>query len=222
MPVTEHVLLTTASGTVTPAYRAACAHAIEVQDAWCAAHLPTILKARGVAVFQQVGDPAATLLTAHWDSVAQHNLWIASPENGQIFALLQEHLDMTRFTYFHVDGVAAFSHVEEANGAVPVLRSPVVGVARYAVETGRKVEFERVWTEVKGAYDGFVGPYVHRGGWRIEKESEGREEFVVVGGWESAERANALEKAKELTAFREAIKAVVVWADVKLYTAVQL
>ncbi|KAJ7741093.1 hypothetical protein B0H16DRAFT_1565926 [Mycena metata] len=225
MPVTELVLCTTTSETATPAYRAAITHAMEVQDAWCAAHLPSKPKggkARGVGAFQQIGNPAASLLTAHWDSVAQHNLWIASPENAQVFPLLQTHLDMTRLVYFHVEGVEAFSDAEEGEGAIPILRAAVVGVTRYAVEAGRKDEFERVWAGVKDAYHGFVAPYVHKGGWRIEKESEGREEFVLISGWESAEKANALETAEELTAFREAIKAVVVETDVKLYTAVEL
>ncbi|KAI0132210.1 hypothetical protein BJ170DRAFT_680102 [Xylariales sp. AK1849] len=219
MPVTELVLFTTTAGAVTPAYRAAIARAIEVQDAWCAANLAAMPRgpaARGVAMFQQVEDAAVTLLTAHWDSVAQHGEWIASEANKDVFPTIQGFLDMARMVYFHVEGVAAFADREDADGAVAALEAPFVGVVRFSVASEMKAEFERVFAGVRAVFDAYAWPFVHRGGWRIEKEGGG-EEYVLIGGWESVEGAQQFEKQEGFRKFDEAIKTVVTGMDSKHY-----
>ena len=164
MPVTELAFFsipTTADGAITPALEAAFAEALRVQDAWCAANLPSgssspasasPAEARGAALFQQHEDPTTALLTAHWPSVAEHGRWIASPENARVFGALQALVDTTRIRFFHVDGVEAFpvaiASEGEGEGRTPALRSPGVGLTRCRVVRDRRDEFDRVYADV--------------------------------------------------------------------------
>ncbi len=123
MPATElafFITPTTEDGDVTPGFLTAGETGLRVQDEWCAASRPGRplpgREARGAAVFQQVEDPATTLVTAHWVSVAEHGAWIASPENARVYSGLKEHIDRDDIRYFHVDGVEAFSSSPEAGG----------------------------------------------------------------------------------------------------------
>ncbi|RYP22530.1 hypothetical protein DL765_001588 [Monosporascus sp. GIB2] len=222
MAVTELVFfITTAQGVITPEFKATCADALKVQDEWCAANLPNAPRgqqARGVAMFQQVEDPAVTLITAHWESVAEHGSWIASEENQRVFRAVQEHIDRDRISYFHVDGVEAFTDSEDA-GLTPVLQSPVVSIARCFVEKDKKSEFEKVYGGVRWIHDDFVKPYVHRGGWRIEKEEcrENVEQYVMIGGWDSVEAPMEFPKHKDFSTYADAMKTVMLDCDIKNY-----
>lgn len=223
MPVTELAAFTTiAHNAVTPELLAACVQAVEVQDGWCAANLPSTPlghEARGAALFQQVEDPAVILMTAHWASVAEHGLWIASEENERVYPAVKEHIDNDNIRFFHVDGIEAFTIVEDDEGAVPVLRSPVVGIALFSVVKDRKDEFDSVYAGVKNIKEEFAKPYVHRGGWRIE-EVEGREdveEYVVIGGWESVKAAKEFSKSKDFDKYSDAIASVTLSVEVEHY-----
>ncbi|KAI1845770.1 hypothetical protein JX266_008135 [Neoarthrinium moseri] len=221
MPVTEIVHLHTLSGNVDAAYRTVCLRCIQAQDEWCDANLPQQpkgLEARGVAVFQNTNDPSETLLTAHWDSVAEHGIWIASATNQEIFPLLQEQVDLSRLVYYHVDGVSAFSGSENPP-LIPVLKAPVISLTHYCVSSERKQEFDRAWQGVKANLDGFARPYVHRGGWKIEKGEDAQEEvFVSVGGWQSVETAEGFMGSEEGKKFEETLDATAAKKVVKYFT----
>jgi heme-degrading monooxygenase HmoA len=184
-------------------------------------------------------DSGATLLTAHWASTAEHGEWIASPPNQALFPRIQAALDpAVAVEFFHVEGVEAFtttssSSSENGGGGGGVLGAPVVSVVRYhVVPAGGKEAFEAAWMGDGAALarlNARAAPYAHLGGWRIEKparkEGEGeedREEYVVVGGWESAEKAEQFffsdaAEDEEKKAFEEAIAKVTVGKDVRLY-----
>jgi hypothetical protein len=178
MPVTELAFFPTTSGTVSPALLEATAKAFQIQDEWCASNLPSPpsvvpmaggLEARGVAYFQQVEDPSVTMLTAHWDSVAQHMAWIGTEANKSLFPLLDGHLAWDKMRFFHIDGVSVFQR--------EVMESEIVTIARYGVGgLEKKAAVTKALEELR--------PFGAYGGWRIEKD-EGRQdwdEFVVVHG----------------------------------------
>lgn len=208
MTVTELAHFHTLSGDLTPSLRDLLARAIKVQDEWCAAHLSSISymtkgpNNRGVActcynknmnllhissrsltshtVFQQIEDPAVVLLTAHWDTVAQHMEWIGSKENQEAYPEIQEHLDMSKLLFFHVNDAAAFGP--------EVLTLPNISIVRFSVAKEKKEIFEEAtgrlsfgsrWNETK------------QGGWRIEKDetmtSDESEEFVLISGYVEGE-----------------------------------
>ena len=231
MPVTELAFFTTttsADGVVTPGFRVACAEALRVQDAWCAANLPgrnsenSAAEARGAALFQQLEDPTTTLLTAHWSSVAEHALWIASAENARVFGDLKSHVDARSIRFFHVDGVEAFPLFEEVDGdggLTPALRSPVVSMTRCFVDRNRKDEFERVYAKVGGIYNKPRTSYASRGGWRIEKEPgrEDVEEYVIVSGRDVPESADGVSTQEGLPNYADGMSSVMLGCDVKQY-----
>lgn len=122
-------------------------------------------------MFQQVEDPAVLLLTAHWDSVEQHLEWIGSEENQEAYPLIQEHLDMSKFLFFHLDQIAAIG--------TEVLDAKVVNVTRYFVPQDKKKSIDGA---VSALSDG--GDVIEKGGWRIEKDEISQktvaEEYVIV------------------------------------------
>ncbi|KAK7927741.1 hypothetical protein PG985_004739 [Apiospora marii] len=199
MPVTElaHLPLlpssTSTSGGVpqgpTPALLATAREVLNIQDAWCAENLPGDSKKppQGVGLFSRVDDPSMLLLTAHWDSTAQHGEWIQSQANRDVLEKLTPHLDMSRVSLFHVDGLEAFTGPDtKAEGEMAVLSAAYVSVSRFVVAADHKASFERAMTEVGHIQQDFVSPFVHRGGWRIEKQegSEDKDECVLIGGWD--------------------------------------
>jgi heme-degrading monooxygenase HmoA len=221
MPVTELVYFTATAGDVTPPYVDAVRGAKEVQDKWCEENLKASDPAapattRGAAMFQDLYAPSQALLTAHWDSAAQHGDWIASEANQGVFASVMEHIDPSKLTFFHVDGLTAFPD-SEPEARVPTLKAPVVSVVRYFVTPENKAEFGRVFAGVRAVFDEYASPFVHRGGWRIEKESEDKEEFILIGGWESVEKAQGFAKVDGFKWFEDSIQALVTGDDVKYY-----
>ncbi|KAI0883207.1 uncharacterized protein GGS22DRAFT_168122 [Annulohypoxylon maeteangense] len=188
MAVTELAWLTAASGSLTPEGKEAVNQALNIQDGWFAQNAPALPKERenrGVGLFQQVEDPSIYLLTAHWESVDQHKVWLESDENKTVFPGLKDHFQLEKTSFFHYD-VEIFT--PKANSDIPLLKSPLFSLTRVAIAAGDRGTFDQGWNEVKGIAEKFVKPYTVQHGWRIEKEDEALEEFVLTCGWPSVER----------------------------------
>lgn len=237
MPITElaHLPLLPSSSSIprgeeesglTPAFLDAIRKVLKTQDAWCAEN-PTAgspnkkPSARGVGLFVRVDDPLSLLLTAHWDSMAHHDEWIQSQANRDGLGLLASCLDMPRVSLFHVDDVEAFtgSEATAAEGETPTLSADYVSVSRFIVAADNKVDFERAWDKAGPVLREFVSPYVHRGGWRIEKEegSGNKDEFVLIGGWDSPAREAEFVKSKGYAEYDKAMSTVLLGRDTKFY-----
>jgi heme-degrading monooxygenase HmoA len=189
MTVTEFAFLPTREGIPTSVVTDITRKALEIQDAWCAdnvPHMPLGARARGALFLQQIEDPSVMLLTAHWDSVAQHHDWIASEPNKGALGMLSGNLALDRVVFFHVDKTASFAASKEA-GKISTLESPIISVTRILVAKANKTEFEQTFETSRPEYDLLVSPFEHHAGWRVEKEPgwEDLDEFVIVGGWES-------------------------------------
>ncbi|KAK8079962.1 hypothetical protein PG997_007780 [Apiospora hydei] len=171
----------------TPALLETAREVLRVQEDWCAENLPRDSKKppHGVGLFVRVDGSPSLLLTAHWDSTARHGEWIQSQANRDVLQMLAPYLDMPRVSLFHVDGVEAFTGPDaKAEGEKAVLSSEYVSVSRFKVAADKNAGFERTWAEVGHILQAFVSPFVHRGGWRIEKQegSDDKDEFVLIGG----------------------------------------
>lgn len=143
---------------------------------WTEAHAPTLPvgepSARGAALYQQLEDKTITLVTAHWESVAQHHEWIGSAENQTAMADLGPMIDPSRVEFFHVEGVEMFPADTIEHGLLTVLRIGVSGE--------EKERLEGIWKEARELLQSAAG-CEFRAGWKIEKGD--RDEFVVVGAW---------------------------------------
>lgn len=118
------------------------------------------------------------LVTAHWDSAAQHAECIGSAENRGAMRAMAPHALAGEIRFFHVEGAWAFG--------LETLEMALLSVVRIGVEggEGQRARVEGKWKRAKGLVEGCAGAG-HAAGWRVEKEvgREEREEFVVVGAW---------------------------------------
>jgi hypothetical protein len=141
---------------------------------------------RSIIVFQQIGNPEVLLLTAHWESVAQHMEWIGSSVNQDAMPRLEEHIDMSKLLFFHVDGLAAFGP--------EILQASVVAVSRYFVPRYQKQSVDKA---IRGMMSRDDAHSVGKSGWRIEKdqamERDEVEEHVIVSGADSVEHLKDIE-----------------------------
>ncbi|ORY65042.1 uncharacterized protein BCR38DRAFT_189851 [Pseudomassariella vexata] len=247
MPVIELAFLPLSTASPSPSFRALAEECIQVQDVWCASHLPSVpngLEPRGVGMFQQIANSAANdsnaagtkattmLLTAHWASVSEHESWIASEENQTYFPQLREYVVLDRVRYFHVEGVEMFSSdhstlsfssfPENGGRLVPVLNSPVIFMERWLVDKAKKGEAERLLGEMKGVRDEIVRPHAHSGGWRIKRDDlveELREnkEEYVFEGCESVEGFEKRQKMRNSEKYAETTMTAMLSYNVKFY-----
>ncbi|KAH8681300.1 hypothetical protein BX600DRAFT_505012 [Xylariales sp. PMI_506] len=206
---------------------------LQVQDDWCTSNLGSGSSdahsrygagARGAAFFRRVDDPSALLLTAHWSSVAEHRVWIASEANQAVaFASLKPFVDLQRAEMFHVEGVSAFPDAADA-GVVPTIRAPVVEVSRFTMPLAHKDEFNSVIATVISKLHGFALPHIHRGGWKIEKTdgSDDVAEYILIGGWPDVSTAKEFGDASDGRKFESAFQGLITGWDRQFFVKIQL
>ncbi|KAI0194163.1 hypothetical protein F4808DRAFT_352738 [Astrocystis sublimbata] len=219
MPVTELAWVPSRTLlSITPEYIEAGRRAIDFQNMWVAKHASSTLPVgppavRGAALFQQREDAGIGLLTAHWDSVAQHMTAIMSGENLAALETMSKHADIKTVKHFHVDAGSMLSQETLDAGLLSIVRITVEG------QENGKEKVENVWREK--AKEGLeeVAGMGHGAGWRVEKEKEkGKEEmeeFVVVGAWKSEDELASFMQGNQ--AWKEAWLAVALEVDVKSY-----
>lgn len=84
--------------------------------------------------------------------------------------------------------------------------APTVSFGRLLVSKGKKDAFIQKFSEIKGICYEFSKPYQFLGaGWRIEKESEEKEEWAQFGGWESVDHHMSFGETKGFEQFWEIV-----------------
>ncbi|OTB01389.1 hypothetical protein M426DRAFT_323526 [Hypoxylon sp. CI-4A] len=195
MTVTElSILPSNRPGDLPAGFRDAGKAGIAIQGEWCAAYAPHLVPDRGAALFQQLEDPSVMLITAHWDSMDQHQTCVSTPANQMVIEEIGPYLDTEKMRPGHIEGVRMFPNAEDdadglALNLVPALQAPVLSITNYTVPREKKSQFEEAMRGLEGALDLFRMPYRFRGGWKIEKDKgENIEQYFVVGGVETAEK----------------------------------
>ncbi|KAI0453265.1 hypothetical protein F5B21DRAFT_505486 [Xylaria acuta] len=219
MPVTELAWVPSGTpGSIPPAYIEAGRKGIAAQNEWVAKHASATLPlgppaVRGAALYQQREDRGVGLVTAHWDSPAQHHECIASAENIQAMKEIAAHAAVADIEFCHVEGVRMFSMETLDAGLLSILRIVVAA-------EGKRERVENIWNgNAKNLLRAAAG-FEHTAGWRIEKEQgkEDRDEFVVVGAWRDEDALGRFTEGNQ--AWDEAWKDVALEIDVKSYTHV--
>lgn len=216
MAVTEIAILHFNTPTHREDIRQSLKRAQSVQEAWHAKHFPHLPSSqveRGDAMFEQLEDPAHVLITARWDSVAAHWQWIGGDENKKIMAGLGDYIDSNNVVLFHLDDADIFSG-PAPQGMILLTDSPVISVTRMVVGPEAKHLFSVKFEEVRGVLEDFARPYLVRGGWRVDKEAETKEEFVLICGWESLERHFEFAKDPRFNEYKK-IPELVTGTDIK-------
>lgn len=190
MAVTEVAILYFNAPTHREDLRQNLKQAQSVQETWHAKHFPNLPSGRaerGDAMFEQLEDPGHILITVRWDSVAAHWQWIGGDENKKIMAGLGDYIDSNNVVLFHLDDADIFSG-PTPQGMIPLTDSPVISVTRMFVDSEARRPFSVKFEEIRGILEAFAKPHLVRGGWRVDKEDDSKEEFVLFCGWESLER----------------------------------
>ncbi|KAL1869720.1 hypothetical protein VTK73DRAFT_2961 [Phialemonium thermophilum] len=217
MAVTELAILTSTNGELSGELRKLLEQARPIQAAWHAENFPALPSTpaeRGDAMFQQMEDPRKILLTARWDSVAGHHQWIASEDNKAIMAKLNSHIDSDDLVLFHLDS-EIFS-APPPDGATGLVDSPVISVARLMVAPNQRKNFGDKFEEVRNLLEDYAKPHLVRTGWRVDKEHDARDEFVVVCGWDTVQRHLDFAHTAEFLQYRE-ILGFLDGSDIKHY-----
>ncbi len=192
MTVTEIAILHSTSGGLGDELKKNLLDAQPIQDDWYAKTFPGSAcgpPARGSGMYQQIEDPAKILLTARWESVAQHWQWIATDVNKEVFGEIGKHVAMegdNKFVLLHLD--ADIFGAPVADGQTRLLDSAVLSVGRLFIDADKKAAFQKEFDDVIHILKEFVAPRIVQAGWRADKEAEHKEEFVMVVGWDSVDQ----------------------------------
>jgi hypothetical protein len=155
-------------------------------------------KPGSVQYWQQTEDPGLVYLLGTWDSLGQHlHEFIPSEGNQQ---LLKE-----------ADGklaVELFAHYDVSLDALPT-NAEVISIGRHFVAAEKKKAFADCRERVRPHIDSWATEGTPEGGWRVDVEEGGPEEFVLVCGWKTVEQhfefgsSENFEKYKELRDFMD-------------------
>jgi heme-degrading monooxygenase HmoA len=160
--------------------------------------------------FQQVEDPSIIYIIGSWESPQAHATFLPSAENQELLELFKDDIiveekDEKKMTMWHLDA-DVFSGVNEE--VKSVFTAPVISLNRHFVPRDKKAGFVKKFDEVKGLLEDFTTPYQVVGGWRIEKEAEEKEEWVLFSGFGSVEKHHEFAKTEAFVRYREIVEFV--------------
>ena len=123
-----------------------------------------------------------------------------SAENQELLELFKDDIiteekDGKRMRMWHLDA-DVFSGVNGEDKSV--FTAPVVTLNRHFVPKDKKAEFIEKFDEVKGLLEDFTTPYQVVGGWRIEKEKEGKRSGVYFRGLRARRSITSLRRRRGL------------------------
>ncbi|KAH8804639.1 hypothetical protein F5884DRAFT_680955 [Xylogone sp. PMI_703] len=156
--------------------------------------------------FQQVEDPSLVYIIGRWESVAAHGVFLPSDENKRLLDLLKDDIDIPSIILYHLE-TDVYDISEEADKK-QVFEAPTISCNRHFVPAAKKEGFIKTFQEVKGLLQDFTNPFKVIGSWRIEKESEDKEEWVLFSGFNSVEHHYEFPKTEEFAKYREIVNFV--------------
>jgi len=160
--------------------------------------------------FQQVEDPSIIYILGSWESPQAHATFLPSAENQKLLQMFKDDIivegkDGETMTMWHLDA-DIFSGGDE--GDKSVFTAPVISLNRHFVPGDKKAGFVKKFDEAKGLLEDFTTPYQVVGGWRMEKEEEGKEEWCLFSGFESVEKHHEFAKTEGFARYREIVEFV--------------
>ncbi|CAJ2507459.1 Uu.00g086450.m01.CDS01 [Anthostomella pinea] len=219
MAVTLLVWLTSAADKLTEESKQAMEGALGTQADWVRTNIPTAPKdreSRGAVLFQQVEDPRVALETSQWESLDQHNTWLASEEYKNSSVTVVPHFDFSKLEYFYLDGSVFAAAGNEAQ-ETPLLKSPVISVSRMTVASAEKEAFIEAWAGFKGSLETFAKPHVVQGGWRAQQADQDTDEFVIFCGWPTVEKHLAFGSTEDFPKYGSPLLSLTQTRDAKHY-----
>ncbi|KAH7414551.1 hypothetical protein DE146DRAFT_38963 [Phaeosphaeria sp. MPI-PUGE-AT-0046c] len=191
MTITEIALLRLAPGITLgdATLRSNLAHAEEVMQNYTG---------KTFHYLQQTEDPSCIYIVGEWESLDQHmKHFIPSDGNQALLVLLKDQLS-----------VEWLLHADVSHADLPLPRSKsaidkaiggelIFSIARHMVKDGQKEEFQRTFVANRQYLQGFLTEGIMGGGWRIDKEEEGKEEWVLLCPYTSVQQHYDFAKTPE-------------------------
>ncbi|KAF2140304.1 uncharacterized protein K452DRAFT_289057 [Aplosporella prunicola CBS 121167] len=153
--------------------------------------------------YTQLEDPALVYIIGAWDSPEQHlHHFIPTPANQHLLTLLRDQLT-----------VDCMFHVALEPCDIP-LDAPVLAIARHFVARDMRPHFADTFAQAKRPLVDFTRPKNVVGGWRVEKEADSKEEWVLFTGWDDVDQHS---KFAESDGFKEysKIRGFITGAEIK-------
>ena len=88
------------------------------------------------------------------------------------------------------------------------LEAPTIGINRNFIKEGQHAAFEKRFVQVKLLLQAYAKPLPVAGGWRIEKEEEGKEKWVLFSGFDSVEHHYDFAKTARFEEYRGVVERV--------------
>jgi heme-degrading monooxygenase HmoA len=130
--------------------------------------------------YQQTEDPSYLYIIREGGPATEHRGESAPFElDESLLELLGADFDLSKAKTFHVDLPLRDIPVD----------APLISIGQHKVPRGNKEAFEKRFSDTRHLMDEYVTREKKgAGGWRIEKDAEDHEEWVLFIGWESWEQ----------------------------------
>ncbi len=100
-------------------------------------------------------------------------------------------------------------HLELDATATPLpLDASAISISRHFIKNGQREAFQSRLEKMKALLQDYTRPRPVAGGWRIEKEAENEEEWVLFSGFDNVEHHFGFEKADEFRKYRSTVEDV--------------
>ena len=150
--------------------------------------------------FQQIEDPTVVYIVGAWSSTAEHEASLPSSQKLALLDLFKGQIDIENILMYHL---------ELDGDASPLpLNEPAISVNRHFIKHGQRDAFGKRFEEVKPLLQDYTKPRPVAGGWRIEKEAEDKEEWVLFSGFDSVEHHIGFSKMDEFQKYRGIVEYV--------------
>lgn len=149
---------------------------------------------------QQIEDPNVLYIIGAWSTPAAHEAFLPSPQNQALLDSIKGHIDTEEMLMYHLDLDATVTPLP--------LDAPAISINRHFIKNGQRMAFQKQFDEVKPLLQDYIRPRPVAGGWRIEKETEDKEEWVLFSGFDSVEHHSGFARTDEFQRYRSIVEYV--------------
>jgi quinol monooxygenase YgiN len=150
--------------------------------------------------FQQIEDPTVLYIIGSWSSTTAHATFLPSSENLALLDLVKGYIDTENILMYHLE--------LDAQATPLPLGAPAISINRHFIKNGQREGFKQQFEEVKPLLQDYTRPRPVAGGWRIEKEAESKEEWVLFSGFDSVEHHHGFAQTDEFQRYRSIVEFV--------------
>ncbi|OCK80685.1 hypothetical protein K432DRAFT_442983 [Lepidopterella palustris CBS 459.81] len=153
---------------------------------------------------RQIEDPTLVYVLGEWNSLAQHmEDFIPGEKNQEALKSLEGEIEVVWLEHFDM---------EHANWPVEALeQGAVLSIARHFVKSAQVQPFKSTFNHNKKYLEAYISQGSIGGGWRVDKDEDGKEEFVLFCPWKDIDEHMEFQNAEgfaEYAGIREFVEGV--------------